>query len=322
MRGKIAIEEHFVPAGLEELISNPGWPEHAWRKVLGELTDVSGERLERMDRCGIEMAVLSLGADGIQARLDVADAVGKAVASNDALAEIVALRPDRFGGFAALPMQNPIAAADELQRAVEQLGFCGALVNGFSNRADASRAQYYDAEAYLPFWERVAALGVPVYLHPRNPLLGQRLIYEGREELLGPTWAFAVETGTHALRLITSGLFDRFPGVNVILGHLGEFVPFAINRLEQRLGRRADVSLSRSPTQCVHENFYVTTSGNYHTASLLGVLLEMGADRVLFAADYPFEAMHEASDWLDDVPISDADRRKIASDNAKRLLAL
>jgi gamma-resorcylate decarboxylase len=163
---------------------------------------------------------------------------------------------------------------------------------------------------------------VPLYLHPRDPLPTQRRIYEGRPELLGPTWAFGVETATHALRLITSGLFDRHPRLTVILGHLGEGLPFAMHRLEQRLGRRADVRLERLPTQVLRENFHITTSGNYHTPSLVGLLLELGADRVLFAADYPFEDLADGARWMDTVPISERDRAKIGRDNAARLLGL
>jgi gamma-resorcylate decarboxylase len=168
----------------------------------------------------------------------------------------------------------------------------------------------------------VERLGVPFYLHPRNPLPGQTQAYEGRPELLGPTWAFGVETATHALRLIVSGLFDRHPGVQVVLGHLGETLPFAIARFEQRIAHRADVQFRRSPRQVLRENFHVTISGNYHTPSLVGILLELGADRVLFAADHPFEHMADAATWFDALPIASADREKIARTNAIRMLGL
>jgi gamma-resorcylate decarboxylase len=163
---------------------------------------------------------------------------------------------------------------------------------------------------------------VPLYLHPRDPLPTQRRIYEGRPELLGPTWAFAVETATHALRLITSGLFDRHPRVEVILGHLGEGLPFAMHRLEQRLSRIPEVRLERPPTQVLRESFHITTSANYHTPSLVGLLLGLGADRVLFAADHPFEEFAEGARWMDAVPISENDRAKIGRANAQRLLGL
>jgi gamma-resorcylate decarboxylase len=319
--GKIALEEHFVTAELESCIAAVGWDAAAWRRVVDRLEDVDGERLEQMDRLGIARAVLSLGSDGVQGIADPARAVATARAANDALAEIVARRPDRYVGFAAVAMQDPRAAVEEVERAVRELGFRGVLVNGFSD-LPGGRAAYYDAPEYLPFWEKLAELGVPLYLHPRNPLPANRGIYEGRDELLGPVWAFAVETGTHALRLVTSGLFDRVPGLTVILGHLGEFLPFAMARAEQRLDHVSGISLDKAPTRVLREHFYVTTSGNCHTPSLLGVVLEMGADRVLFATDYPFEEMHEAASWLDAVPLSDADRTKIGRTNAARLLGL
>jgi predicted TIM-barrel fold metal-dependent hydrolase len=315
--GKIAIEEHFVTPELEDLVLNPGWPADAFRKTLDRLEDFDGERLGLMDRYGIEMSVLSLGSDGIQGIDDPAEAVARARRANDALAAIVANRPDRFAAFAAVALQDPAAAASEAERAVRELGFRGVLVNGYSNGVP-----YYDDERYLPFWEAMDGLQVPFYLHPRNPLESMREIYEGRPELLGPTWAFGVETATHALRLVVSGLFDRFPGLTVILGHLGEGLPFQTYRLEQRLKRRADVSLERLPTEVLRENFYVTVSGNYHTASLVGVLSELGADRVMFAADHPFEDVADGAEWFDAVAISEADRMKIGRSNVQRVLGL
>jgi 2,3-dihydroxybenzoate decarboxylase len=205
---------------------------------------------------------------------------------------------------------------------VNDLGLVGVLVNGYSDVAASDDGAYYDQPEYLVFWERLAGLGVPFYLHPRNPLPSQRRIYSGRPELLGSTWGFAVETGTHALRLITSGLFDRFPTLQIILGHLGEFLPFAVARLEQRLPHIASVELERSPRQALRENFSVTTSGNSHTPSVLAILLEMGVERVLFAVDYPFEGTAEAVRWFEALPLAPADLERIGAGNARRLLKL
>lgn len=320
MNGKIALEEHFVTPELEHCIGAVGWDPAAWRQVLDRLEDTQGFRLEEMDRYGIAMAVLSLGSNGIQAIADRREAIDTARRANDALAQIVAERADRFAGFAAVAMQDPGAAADELERAVTEDGFKGALVNGYSDD-EGGGARYYDGEEYAGFWERAAGLGVPVYLHPRSPVPGTRM-FEGRPELLGPTWGFAVETGTHALRLLTSGLFDRLPDLTVILGHLGEFLPVAMARLEQRMSHVPTVSLERSPREVLRSNFYVTTSGNPHTPSLLATLLEVGADRVLFAADYPFEEMRDGAEWFDALPISEGDLTKIGRTNAARLLGL
>ncbi|MHB1568743.1 MAG: amidohydrolase family protein [Solirubrobacteraceae bacterium] len=321
MIAKIALEEHFVPAGMSELITNPGWPAPAWQRVIDALTDTE-QRLELMDRTGVERAVLSLGSNGIQDVLDPQHAVALATEANDALAQVVRSHPDRYSAFAALPMLDPAAAADELERCVKQHGFKGALVNGYSSDGTLEEGRYYDDPSYDQLWERFVALDVPFYLHPRNPLPGQRRVYEGREQLLGPTWAFGAETAVHALRMLIGGVFDRFPQLNVILGHLGELLPFAIRRLEQRLSRRTDVSLQRPAAKYLQENFYLTTSGNYHTPSVVGIMLELGVDRLMFAADYPFEELQDGATWMDAVPISDIDRRKIASENARALLRL
>jgi len=322
VQGKVAIEEHFVTPELEHLITAIGWDKAAWRRVVGRLEDTQGQRLEEMDRLGIEKAVLSLGAIGIQDVTDTRRAVADAAAANDALAAVVSRRPDRYAGLAALPLQDPAAAAAEAERAVRQLGLRGALVNGYSSIGDLETAAYYDEPQFLPFWERFAALDVPFYLHPRQPLPNQR-IYEGHGKLLlGPVWAFTVETATHALRLIVGGLFDRFPKLTIIIGHMGELLPFAIHRLEQRIKNIPTLKLQRRPTEYLQENFYVTTSGNNHTQSLVGTILQLGADRIMFAADYPFEEMHEGAEWFDAVPISEADRLKIGRTNAMRLFRL
>jgi 2,3-dihydroxybenzoate decarboxylase len=314
MDGKIAIEEHFVTPELEDLVLNPGWPAEAFRRTLDALEDVDGH-LEIMDRHGIAVSVLSLASDGIQGIDDPATAVRRAREANDALASRIALHPDRFAGFAAVAMQDPAAAEREAERAVRELGFVGVLVNGYSNGCP-----YYDDERYWGFWEALEALGVPFYLHPRNPLESQREIYRGRPELLGPTWAFGVETATHALRLIVSGLFDRFPKLTVILGHLGEGLPFQTYRLEQRLKRRTDVAFHRLPTTVLRENFHITISGNYHTPSLVGAVSEMGAGRLMFAVDHPFEDVADGAEWFDALDIGEDDRRKIGRQNAERLL--
>jgi len=323
MQDKVAFEEHFVTPALKDTIfGSIGWDPREWRTMAEALQETDDERLAVMDAAGIEIAVLSLAAPCIQDEYDAGEAVVRASAANDTLAEVVAAHPDRYVALAALPLQDPAAAADELERCVSGLGFRGALANGYSSVGDLHTARYYDEPDYVPFWERVAALGVPFYLHPRNPLPDQRRYYEGREELLGPTWAFTVETATHALRLMASGLFDRLPSLQIILGHMGELLPFAVARTEQRLSHIPNVELERLPQQLLRENFWLTTSGNFHTPSLLGAMLQVGADRLLFAADYPFEQPTEAAAWFDTAPISEGDRRKIGRTNALHLLGL
>ena len=166
-------------------------------------------------------------------------------------------------------MQDPAAAAAELDRCATQLGFPGVMLNGYQNVGDAATGWYYDHERFLPFWERAEELGVPVYLHPRDPLPGNQGIYEGHPELFGAVWTFTVETATHALRLMTSGLFDRFPRLTVILGHLGEILPFNIWRINHRVSCMGDLIRFQKPlTHYLLHNFYVTTSGNFHTQTL------------------------------------------------------
>jgi predicted TIM-barrel fold metal-dependent hydrolase len=325
MVGKVAVEEHFVTAALADTIfGSIGWEASAWRKMRDLLLETDDIRLDEMDRNGIELSVLSLAAPCLQAMTDIHSATAAAISANDALAGIVERHPARYAALAALALQDPDGAARELQRAVGELGMKGALVNGFSSseEPDSGGARYYDEDAYIPFWEQLEELGVPIYLHPRNPLETERRIYRGREELLGPTWAFTVETATHALRLITSGLFDRCPNLTIVLGHMGELLPFAIQRLEQRLSRVDGGGLRRSPSECLRENFYLTTSGNFHTQSLIGAILEVGADRLLFAVDYPFEESSEAAAWFDQVPIGERNRRIIGRENAIRVFNL
>jgi 2,3-dihydroxybenzoate decarboxylase len=323
MRGKIAVEEHFVTPELKDTIfGSIGWKQEEWTAMADALQETGEVRLADMDAAGIEIAAVSLAAPCIQDIVDPAEATAKAAAANDALAEVVAAHPDRYVGLAALALQDPEAAAAELERCVGDLGFRGALVNGYSSTGSLETARYYDEEAYLPFWERVAALGVPFYLHPRNPLPTERRYYEGREALLGPTWAFTVETASHCLRMMISGLFDRFPDLQMVIGHMGELLPFAVERTQQRLSHIPTVTLERGPAEILRENFFITTSGNFHTASLLGAMLQVGADRILFAADYPFERTAEAAAWFDSVPISEGDRLKIGRENAARLLGI
>jgi predicted TIM-barrel fold metal-dependent hydrolase len=181
VRGKIAVEEHFVTPELKDTIfGSIGWRREEWTAMAEALQETGAARLADMDAAGIEVAALSLAAPCIQDLVDPAEATAKAATANDALAAVVASHPDRYVGLAALALQDPEGAAAELERCVGELGFRGALVNGYSSIGDLETAGYYDEERYLPFWERVAGLGVPFYLHPRNPLPSQRRYYEGR----------------------------------------------------------------------------------------------------------------------------------------------
>lgn len=321
MNGKIAFEEHFNLPQFE--VPRYYGNAQALREVERRLLDVGAERLADMDATGIDYAILSLNSPGIQAQTDASQAVNEAKQVNDTLAAIVSAHNLRYGGFASLPMQNPEAAAAELERCTTGLGFHGAMLNGYTNIGDAVTGWYYDDQRFWPFWERAESLGAPIYLHPRDPLPANQGIYDGHPELFGAVWTFTVETATHALRLMTSGLFDRFPNLTIILGHLGETLPFAIWRIDHRVSYQGELRrFEKSLMHYFQENFYVTTSGNFRTQALNATLSEIGADRVLFSVDYPYESMYEAAAWFDSAPISDNTRTKIGRSNAERLFGL
>jgi predicted TIM-barrel fold metal-dependent hydrolase len=318
--GKIALEEHFViPETLEASFAATGSPD--FRQQIAE---IGSRRIAEMDRGGVELCILSLSAPGVQGIPNISEAIRVARLSNDHLAEAAAKYPTRVKGFAALPMQDPEAAAHELTRCVKELKFCGALVNGFSQVGDADSAVFYDLPQYRPFWSTVQQLDVPFYLHPRSPLPKHQPAYEGHAWLTGSVWGFAAETSLHALRLMGSGLFDDFPKLRVIIGHLGEGLPCSIwridNRVSRTLGARPKAKLPIG--HYLRENFYITTSGNFRTQTLTEVMLEVGAERILYSVDYPFEDMGLAAEWLDHAAISEADRSRIASGNARQLLRL
>jgi 2,3-dihydroxybenzoate decarboxylase len=222
-------------------------------------------------------------------------------------------------------MQDPEAAAQELTRCAKDLGFVGALVNGFSQAGKPDSALYYDLPQYRPLWRVVADLGVPFYLHPRNPLPGAIPGYEGHNWLMGPNWAFHAETSVHALRLIGSGLFDEHPGLQIILGHLGEGIPAYLWRIDHRndwMKAPHKYAAKKSVADYFRNNFVLTTSGNFSTSALIQSIAEIGVERVLWSADYPFEDISDAADWIDAAPISEADRQKIGRTNALTLFKL
>jgi gamma-resorcylate decarboxylase len=322
MQGKIALEEHFaIPETLED--SHGYFPDRVWQEVKSRVMDIQDRRLREMDGNGIELMLLSLNAPAVQAIPDTARAAEIARKANDYLAEQVRKRPDRFQGLAALAMQDPDIAARELERCVKELGLRGALVNGFSQIGDAT--VYYDLPQYRPFWATVERLGVPFYLHPRNPLPRDAKIYEGHGWLMGPIWAFGHETAVHALRLMGSGLFDAHPGLQIILGHLGENLPYAMWRVDNSnawIPNRHSYPAKKRLREYFSANFHITTSGNFHTPSLLNAMLEMGSDRIMFSTDWPFENVDHAAIWFDACPISENDRIKIGRANARRLFNL
>jgi 2,3-dihydroxybenzoate decarboxylase len=316
----IALEEAFSIPELERVPFGGYGPRRNQRRVedfARKLPDFTEYRLPDMDAAGIDIQVLSLTIPGIQADIDPAAARHDARFANDYLARVVAEHPDRFRGFAALPMQDPVAAVAELERAVRELAFCGALVN------DHLQGRYLDDPRYDELWSALEELAVPLYLHPGAPPADHWKVLEGMPVLYGSTWSWAAETGGHALRVIFGGVFDRHPTATLILGHMGEFLPFMRSRLDSRyLTLDPDSPLQRMPSAYIGSNVVITTSGVFSPAVLTGAVLEMGADAIMFSIDYPYESSHDAVAGFERTTLSDADRHKIAHGNAERILRL
>jgi predicted TIM-barrel fold metal-dependent hydrolase len=320
---KISFEDHYqTPDTVELAAKYATGSKEAWQRLSSNLLDFTKQRIGYMDQTGIELAILSL-APGVEGIYDKKRAVQVARRSNDVVADAVAKNPGRFRSFAALPLQDPDEAIKELNRCVKELGFVGALICGFSQIGEEDTSFYLDIPMYRQFWAEVEKLDVPVYLHPREPLSSQQKPYEGHPWLLGAAWAFGVETATHALRLIGSGLFDEYPKLRIILGHLGEALPFTIWRVEHRnLVDPRGLNLKKKFSLYFYENFYVTTSGNFRTQALINTILEMGTDRILYSTDYPYESMVECEEWFRSVDISLEDQIKIGRTNAAKLFKL
>jgi predicted TIM-barrel fold metal-dependent hydrolase len=286
------------------------------------MADLADARIAEMDEAGVDIQVLSLAAPGCE-QFDAKEGTLIAQRSNDELAEAIALHPDRFVGFAALAPLDPAGAADELERCVTELGFKGAKIN--SHIGDT----YLDDERYLPLWERAAGLGVPINLHPIVPHESMVKPYTGYGwALVGPGLGYGAETAVHAMRLVFSGLFDRFPEQQIILGHMGEGLYFWLYRLDFDFKKKwldaktRTRQLEKLPSDYLRDNFHVTISGNFLTTAFIATFNEIGSDRVMYASDYPFESMAEGAAFLDTVPIAPADREKVAWRNAARLLKL
>jgi predicted TIM-barrel fold metal-dependent hydrolase len=321
----IAIEEHFRTEPLRNAtLADAFVQEMAAMRFLArriaKLDDLSAGRLADMDAAGIDMQVLSHTRPATEI-LDALSAVPLARTTNDLLADAIAAHPDRFAGFATLPTPDPDAAADELERAVTQLGFKGAMINGHTH------GRFLDDQSFWPILERAEHVGVPLYIHPTAPPDSVRdAYYQGfspvvNNFLAGAGWGWHIETGLHALRLILAGVFDRFPRLTVILGHLGEALPFMLDRANMMFAPQL-TGLQRSVRDYFIENFYITTSGMFTHAPLLCALSVIGVDRIIFSVDYPYSTNEEGRAFLDTAPVSPTDRDKIAYLNVERLLGL
>ena len=325
----VALEEHWSSPDLMRRITPAalaarGWPpphqQPSRMAHLAELADAGPGRLADMDRAGISVQVLSAGGPGADL-MDPADGRRFARDFNDALTRVADSHPDRFAGFAHLPMTDPDAAADELERAVTELGLRGAMVNGTTD------GLFLDDARFEPILARAERLGVPLYLHPSLPPEPVRRAYYGDLPgeagllLSGPGFGWHAETAVHVLRLVLSGALDRHPGLSLIVGHMGEGLPAMMGRIEETFADAAG-HLARSVTLTVLDQVWITTSGFFTLPPFLAALLTFGADRILFSVDYPFSANRVATDFLDRLPVSPADRIKIAHGNADALLGL
>jgi 2,3-dihydroxybenzoate decarboxylase len=283
------------------------------------LHDLGALRIKEMDEAGIDVQVLSHGAPATQ-RLDATTAVPVAKGANDRLHAAVQKNPTRLQAFAVLPSADPKAAADELERAVTRLGFKGAMLHGLDKQG-----RFLDLKEFWPIYERAAALDVPIYMHPAVPHKAVVDAYykdylEQFPGLLTAAWGFTVETATQGIRLVLSGVFDKYPGLKIILGHLGEGLPFSLWRIDMALQRPGNRTTPFRDT--FREHFWITTSGNFSTPSLLCCVMEMGADRIMFSVDYPFVTNPPGVKWMADVPLSPTDRENILGGTAKKLLRL
>ena len=331
---RIDLEAHFYTESyLNALSENKGYPRFTdlreksrrlWYSadveqpfadpLLNDLLNHGEGRIKQMDEAGVDIQILSLSAPGIE-QLDAETGTALAKESNDYLAEVISRFPDRFMGYAALATKNPDKAADELERAVKELGFKG--WNTHSNYGDS----YLDAKEYWPILEKAEKLGVPVYLHPTIPAIPQARTYGFA--LAGAPFGFGMETALCLMRLIYSGVFDKFPGLKIILGHLGEGFPFILKRIDWAYVRPFDPDarpkLDRKPSEYLKDNVFVTTSGNYYKPAFMCAYEAMGIDRILLGTDYPYEGPEECMGFIEGLSLSKEEKDKIYWQNAVHL---
>src|SRR3984957_2093849 len=326
----VTLEEHYtVPRIVARIdpdaIKRRGFPgpDVVWGQFVkrNELADLGDVRIADMDGSGITVQVLSVagpGADVVPGQAGIA----MAREYNDALAEAVTRHPDRYRGFAHLPLLEPEAAADELERTVKDLGFHGVLVNG------ATDGRFLDDPRFEPVLARAEALDVPIYIHPGIPVEPVRnAYYDGLPgnfsfTLALSAWGWHAEIAIHTLRLVLSGALDRHPGLKIVIGHMGEALPFMLDRIDETTAAESKARLQRSVKQTILDQVGITTSGFFTLVPFMAALMTFGVDRIMFSVDYPFASNARARAFLDALPVSPADRARIAHDNADRLLRL
>jgi len=331
---RIATEEAWAPSELldtyrrmaaSKSIDDPGfvalWTRLGARGQLSErLADIGERRIADMDASGIDMQILSLTSPGVQV-FDAATATSLAAATNDQLAEAIRKYPSRFAGLAAVAPQDPKAAVKEIDRAVRTLGLKGVIINSHT------RGEHLDDPKFWDIFEAAEALSVPIYIHPQAPPPAMIAPYVERG-LEGALWGFAAETGLHALAIIRSGALDRFPKLRIVLGHLGEALPFwffrldYMNRTARPNIRTGAATLNRQISEYMKENVFVTTSGMAWAPAITFVQSVLGMDRVLYAMDYPYQFEPDEVIATDAVPLSEVDRKRLFQTNAERVFSL
>jgi 2,3-dihydroxybenzoate decarboxylase len=311
----ITLEEHYWDRELAATYS--GFDGSRDPEIVKRLYDLDELRIKEMDESGVDIQVLSHAAPATQ-KLSGDGAVALARQVNDRLAAAVTAHPMRLAGFAALPTSDPRAAADELERTVN-LGFKGAMIHGLAN------GLFLDDKRFWPIFARAEKLDVPIYLHPSVPHPAVLDAYykdyvKDFPMLIRAAWGYTAETATQGIRLVLSGIFDTHPKLKIILGHLGETLPFLMHRVDEALSRPGAKAVRFR--EVFSNNFWITTSGFFSNPALLCCVMEMGVDRILFSVDWPFVANAPGTRWMESVPLSDEDKIKILSGNAKRLLRM
>src|SRR5579859_3418788 len=313
----IAIEEHYEDPAMAARAD-------ARRRAAGasgvasKLADLGKLRLREMDEAGIDLQVISHAPSQIQ-QLEPKESVPEATAMNDRLHDAIDRNPERFAAFAALPTPDPQAAADELERTVTRLGFKGAMIHG------RSREEFHDLPKYWPIYERAQYLDVPIYIHPGPPHPAMANAYYADylndfPLLDSAAWGFTIDTATQVVRMILSGLFETYPDLKIIIGHIGEGIPMLVDRIDESLKRPGGKSIEFK--QIFARHFWITTSGHFSTPALICALLELGIDRILFSVDWPYADNLPGMRWMETVPLSATDKDKMFNGNARKLLKL
>ena len=330
MVNKIALEEHYSDPATTKYFSNPAtgkfFGEDYYQFIANNLWGNVAEYADDLRQTDTDHAVMSINGPGVQAVTDASLATEMARASNDAVNKAyVQPYPDRFSAFATVALQDPQAAADELDRAVTQLGMKGALINGFSDLPN-NQVAFLDDPAMDVFWAKAVELRVPVYLHPRSPHSDQAAIYAGYPGLTGSAWGYTQETAVQVIRLMMSGLFDRYPDLQLIVGHLAEGLPYNLPRTQERLYKQNKGTMGghydRPLMDYLRTNVWATTSGHFNTSSFMNALDVMGADHLMFSVDWPYETNKDGATWFDQLPIDLEVKQQIGAGNAAKLLKI